>query len=306
MSFNTSLINVTKKKDTCASKGVLKLADEKNVYGSDTNNKLYRFLQTYVLDFDAESRISFDPRSIASSILSKSRTQGVNTVKEDISSMIAYCVQGGSDLQCLLEKTMDPRCETVLKRLIITYSLVSKATKLESITLARVCASFPDLTCQYLLDIKTDPLIPFNIMAMLFTQNYPKVMMDCAFAYLIPDRKDEFCSSLKEAHMVYRYTLYHMARSTKPNVDDIRKIISECIRHTRSAIEKRYIGPYLGKYPTQIDFLKAHGLIIENNSKLIATECVLQAATTWKKHIRTADMSTNHISDDSDYWVKNF
>lgn len=124
-------------------------------------NKLYGHLQTNVPDFDVEFWILFDPRSIASSILSKSSIIGMDIIMQDISEIIAWCVEAGSNFQYLVDILREPSHGTVIQWLIMVYSLVSKATKAESITLSRVCVNFPDLTYQYLTEA-SDTLITFS------------------------------------------------------------------------------------------------------------------------------------------------
>lgn len=264
------------------------------------NRDLDRHLRLCVLDFDEEYRIPFNPILTGTHVLSKMRTVGKAAVIRDIGKMVEFHVQGGYNLEYAIEKAMTPKDECALKRLIKTYDLVTKATDVESVTLYRVCASFPDIACAYLTMV-TDPLISFNTMS-TFTENYPKVMMDSAFAYLIPDTADEFCSLLKEAHMLYRYKLYYMTRDhPMADVDVDPKIISQCIRYTRTAI----YGTHL-LYENQIKFLKAYKLITQTgNSAFKVAENVHEAANIWKRNIRTQDICTRNISDNSDYWFLN-
>lgn len=273
----------------------------------DANERSYshpdldRHLRLCVQDFDEEFQIPFNPILTGTHVLSKMRTVGKAAVIKDIGKMVEFHVQGGYNLDYMVEKAMTAKNECTLKRLIKTYDLVTKATNVESVTLYRVCASFPDIACAY-LTVVTDPLISFNTMT-AFTENYPKVMMDLAFAYLIPDKTDEFCSLLKEAHMLYRYKLYHVARDRPiPEIAVDPKIISQCIRYTRMAI----YGTHL-LYENQIKFLKAYKLINQtpNNSMITVAENVHEAANIWKRNIRTQDVCTRNISDNSDYWFLN-
>lgn len=250
-------------------------------------------------DFDREYRMEFDPILIGSDVLSKIDTIGKETVVDDICKMIGFYVQGGYNLEYMMKKTKTPEFASLLKRLINTYNLVSKATDSESITLYRICASFPELTCSY-LDVTPTPLISFQTMK-IFTNNYPKVMMTPLFAYLIPNKTDRFCTLLKEAHMVFRYALYYCTRhNVLSDINFDAEIISQCIKYTHSEIIRSHLPDEM-----QISFLKKYELITVDNTRISVADSVRIAANMWK-NIRQLDIPTAHISDNSDYWYLNF
>lgn len=238
----------------------------------DANVEYFQF----VPDFDREYQMDFDPILIGTYIISKIDTAGREAVIGDVMTMIEFYVQGGYNLEYMIEKTPKPEFASTLKRLIKTYNLVSKATNSKSMTLYRVCESFPELTCSYLTKAPYS-LIPFDTMN-IFTRNYPKVMMTSAFAYLIPDKTDSFCLLLKKAHMVYRYALYFYTRPALS--DDDAEIISQCLKFTHLAMNRSVVP-----YSKQIQFLKQYGLIIEVNSKIIVAGIVYKAAEIWKNTI---------------------
>lgn len=154
MAFNMSVIdqilkevykeNVSSKSDTC-------VGDVQNRL--PLNADLTRCLHLCSLDFDVEFQIPFDQRKIALHVYSKIATLGKEVVMTDICHMIGYHVQGGYNLEYMIEKAVQPEYASTLKRLIKTYNLVTKSTNAESVTLYRVCAAFPDLTCEYLTNV---------------------------------------------------------------------------------------------------------------------------------------------------------
>lgn len=233
----------------------------------------------FVPDFDQEYQMDFDPILIGTNILSKIGTVGREAVIDDVYTMIEFYIQGGYNLEYMIEKTPKPEFASTLRRLIKTYNLVSKATNSESMTLYRICESFPELTCSYLTK-SPNSLIPFDTMN-IFTCNYPKVMMTSAFAYLIPNKTEIFCLLLKEAHMVYRYALYFCTRpGILSKIDDDAEIISQCLQFTHSAINRSVVP-----YSKQIQFLKQHDLITVEDNKITVTGDVYKAAEMWKEKI---------------------
>lgn len=173
----------------------------------------------------------------------------------------------------MIENTTKPKTP---KYLINTYDLVSKATNSESMTLYRVTESFPKITCLY-LPICKNLLISFAYMKAV-TENYLKIMMTSAFAYLIPNKMDTFCLLLKEAHMAYKFTLYFFTRSVELFDDDYEPDnILQYYRLTHSAIIRSHIP-----YNEQITFLEKHHLITINNIRITVAENVQEVADRWK------------------------
>lgn len=115
--------------------------------------------------------------------------------------------------------------------------------------------------------------------------------MHSAFAYLIPNINDEYCSLLKKAHMLHQFE-FHLTMSGvhRTNTLIIRetKLLSIINNYTQTAINKSYF-----EYDTQIAFLKEYNLISVKVDKITVAEEVLRAAKLWVQ----LEKKNNHSSD---------
>ncbi|XP_025404742.1 uncharacterized protein LOC112679240 [Sipha flava] len=231
-------------------------------------------LVEHLLEYQTE----FDSKSIRHSVLHKISNQRVNR-KDDVFKMIRVGVEEGNDLE-KIERSSRSECLRELRMLKNTYQLVSKASNCKyKKTLSRICQCFPLITCSY-LPFAVKPPVSFYQMECI-SKNYPKVMMHSAFAYLIPNISDEYCSLLKKAHMLHQFE-FHLTMSGvhRTNTTIIRetKLISIINSYTQTAINKSHF-----EFDTQIAFLKEYNLIFMKVDKITVGNEVLRAAKLWEQ-----------------------
>lgn len=199
--------------------------------------------------------------------------------KKDISKMIAFGIERGNNLE-KIKNYSKPETSTEIKRLIIKYKLVSNAKNMtNAMTLSRICDTYPIWTCEYLRRYAKNPAVSFSKMESI-CKDYPKVMMTSAFAFLIPNKQDEFCLLLKKAHMVHQYEFSKQISGKNQLVDHTvnAKFMSDVNKHTLAAISGS-IFPY----DSQINSLKNFGVIQENENEFTVSEEVLEAVKVWEE-----------------------
>lgn len=232
-----------------------------------------------LVDHLREYQTEFDPKTISNFVLHRIANQKVNR-KDDVFKLIRVGVEEGNDLE-KIERSSRLECLRELRMLKNTYRLVSKAsTSRYGKTLSRICQSFPLITCSY-LPFAVNPTVSFYHMECI-SKNYPKVMMNCAFAYLIPKTNDIYCSLLKKAHMLHQFE-FHLTVSgvLRTNTLIIRetKLISIIKNYTQTAIMKSHF-----EYDTQIAFFKEYNLIsVNNNGEINVVVEILKAAKLWEQ-----------------------
>lgn len=227
-----------------------------------------------------EYQADFDPRSIRHFVLRKIASQKAIR-KDDVFKMVRIGVEEGNDFQ-EIERATRSECLRELRMLRNTYRLVSEGYDNScGKTLSRVCQSFPLVTCSY-LPFAFNPTVSFYRMDSV-SINYPKVMMNCAFAYLVPNTDDEYCSLLRKAHMLHQFE-FHLTVSDvhRTNTSIIREtqLVPVINRYTEVAIRKSNF-----KKDERIAFLKEYNLIYAANAdvKIVVAEEVFRAAKLWEK-----------------------
>lgn len=225
-----------------------------------------------------EEAARFDPRFV---ILRTMQIKDMNALlrMNDVPKMIQIYVERGTNNIAKIENSRPPLIVRELKRLKSTYNLVSMARHSKAITLSRVCESFPRITCSYMM-VARNPIVPFRRMYNV-SADYPKVMATSAFAYIIPNKHQEFCLLLKMAHMVFEYefiatiTGRHHAYGYVENFY-YPDIVSQCILYTNAAIVRSHLS-----YDMQIAFLKKYDLIDVKDDGITVTKRVRDAAQVW-------------------------
>lgn len=235
-----------------------------------------------LVDHLREYQAEFDPKSIRNFVLRKIANQRDVNRKDDVFKMVRVGVEEGNDLE-KIERYSRSECLRELRMLKNTYRLVSKASGHRyGKTLSRICQSFPLITCSY-LPFAVNPIVSFYQMDCI-SRNYPKVMMNSAFAYLIPKTNDEYCVLLKKAHMLYQFE-FHLTvsgvRRTNTSVIRETKLIPIINGYTQSAIKKSHFA-----YETQIAFLKEYNLIFVTVNEITVGDEVLRAAELWDELVK--------------------
>lgn len=225
------------------------------------------------------SELKFEPKFIIWSI-NRTIIASQEERKHDIVKLIACGIERGNDLE-KIERTSKPEAIAEIKRLRETYKLVSKANKSKyAVTLSRVCVCFPWLTCHY-LRVAKNPTVSFIRMESI-SRDYPRVMMTAAFAYLIPNKPDIFCSLLKKAHMLHQYEFFRTISGvdcpTTLSADHKRRIIQDVKKRTQVAINGSFV-----ERDTQLTFLKQFGVIIETENGMIVSNPILEAVKVWEE-----------------------
>ncbi|KAF0766359.1 nucleoprotein [Aphis craccivora] len=270
---------------TCRIKHQFQIATVSN-YSSfgEAFSEMIRYVPSWLQKENYEQE--FDPKVILSYIATQSPNE--NDMDRNISFLVMLGVEKGNNLDKITVKlsTTDQRLFQTLKRM---YNLVSKAKNSKSaVTLSRICESVPILTCLYLKNKAKNPIVSFELMESI-CKNYPRVMMTSAFAYLIPNKEDEFCLFLKKAHLIHQYQFFAtISRQSHPclSVDDEDEFISKVYVGTQAAINGSHI-----KYDIQMEFLKENDLILEVENKITVTEGVLEAAKLWDEKIRQHEIN---------------
>ncbi|KAF0755494.1 nucleoprotein [Aphis craccivora] len=234
---------------------------------------------------------AFDPKSILSYIATQSPNK--NDMDRNIYFLFMLGVEKGNNLDKITEK-LSPTDQRLFQTLKCMYNLVPKAkTSKSAVTLSRICESVPILTCLYLKNKAKNPIVSFELMESI-CKNYPRVMMTSAFAYLIPNKEDEFCQFLKKAHLLYQYQFFAtISPQSHPcsTVDDEDEFISKVYVGTQAAINGSHI-----EYDIQMEFLKVNDLIVEVENKITVTEDVLEAAKLWDEKIREHELNQKYDS----------
>ncbi|VVC26867.1 Nucleocapsid, Phlebovirus/Tenuivirus [Cinara cedri] len=223
-----------------------------------------------------EYTLDFDPEFVMTCVLRVLEKDIKN--KPDLYKLIQIGVERGNNLENIL-KTSKPEFVIELKRLIKEYYLVSKANKSKnSLTLSRICDSFPLITCSYIRHA-INPTVSVSKMQSM-SRNYPTVMMTSAFTFLIPNKNETFCMLLKKAHMLHQYEFFDTIRGNRMrshSVERNRDLINDVMKCTNAAIEASHIT-----YDTQMEFLKEHNLITTADDNIITvSEEVLEAVEVW-------------------------
>ncbi|XP_060875808.1 uncharacterized protein LOC132949062 [Metopolophium dirhodum] len=146
--------------------------------------------------------------------------------------------------------------------------------KKSAVTLSKICKSVPILTCLNFKNEAENPIVSFELMDTI-CKNYFRVMMASAFAYLIPNKEDEFCLFLKKAHLLHQYQFFAtISPQNHPSssIDHEHELIYKVYVNTQAAINGSHI-----EYDVQIKFLKENDLIEEVENEITVTEGVLEA-----------------------------
>ncbi|XP_022163417.1 uncharacterized protein LOC111028924 [Myzus persicae] len=254
-----------------------------------------KYVPSWLLKKNYEQK--FDPKVILSYIAEQNSDKKV--MDRDINVLVKLGVERGNDLEKIVIKS-SPEFKYELERLIIKYKLVSEAKNSNSaLTLSRICESVPIITCLNLKNEAENPFVSFETMETI-CKNYPRVMMTSAFAYLIPNKEDEFCLFLKKAHLLHQYQFYAKISQKSPSssVDDENELISKVYVNTQAAINGSHM-----EYDVQIKFLKENELIVEGENEITATEEVQEAVKLWdekeRQHELEQKFSCVELEDDS-------
>lgn len=208
----------------------------------------------------------------------------------DVMKMITIGVERGNNLK-KIEENSTPTAVNEIKRLTKAYNLVSHSNTKYAVTLSRICDAFAWLTCHYLHTTAINPTVSFTRMESI-CKNYPRAMMNSAFAYLIPNKADEFCTFLKKAHMLHQYEFNKTISGQRfPKQSESLSILSNVLKYTQAAINGSFIS-----YDAQIGYLKKFDVISENENEIIVTEQVLAAVKVWEKMERTLPMTSTEYS----------
>ncbi|KAF0755493.1 nucleoprotein [Aphis craccivora] len=249
--------------------------------------EMMRYIPRYLQKENYEQE--FDPKFILFCIATQSPNK--SDMNRNIGMLVMLGIEKGNNLDKIAVK-LSPYYQCLFLRLKRMYNLVPKANNSKrAVTLSRICESVPILTCLYLKNKAKNPVVPFELMESI-CKNYPRVMMTSAFAYLIPNKEDEFCQFLKKAHLLHRYQFFAtISRQSHPcsSVDDEDKFISKVYVGTQAAINRSHI-----KYDIQMKFLIENDLILEVENKITATEGVLEAAKLWDKKIRQHEINQRY------------
>ncbi|XP_022181538.1 uncharacterized protein LOC111041548 [Myzus persicae] len=242
-----------------------------------------KYVPSWLLKKNCEQE--FDPKLILSYMTAINSDKKV--MYTDIKTLVKLAIEKGNNLEKMILKS-SPEFKHELKRLIKKYNLVSKAKNSKSaMTLSRISESVPIFTCTILKNEAENPIVSFELMETI-CKNYPRVMMTPAFAYLIPNKEDEFCLFLKKAHLLHRYQFFaKMSKETHPSssIDVENEFISKVYANTQAAINGSH-----EEYDVQIKFLKENNLIEEVENEITVTEVVLEAVKLWDEKERQHEL----------------
>ncbi|CAH1732066.1 uncharacterized protein LOC126552825 [Aphis gossypii] len=273
---------------TCAFKNQIQIATE---YYSSSAGEAFSEMIRYVPSWLQKEKYEqvFEPNFIL--FLIANRSPNKNDVYRNIYLLVMLGIERGNNLKKITVK-LSPYYRSLFERLIIMYSLVSKAKNSKlAVTLSRICESVPIMTCSYLKNKAKNPIVSFELMETI-CKNYPRVMMTSAFAYLIPNKEEEFCIFLKKAHLLHQYQFFAtISRLRHPcsSVDDEDEFISKVYVGTQAAINGSHI-----EYDIQMKFLKENDLIVEVENKITVTEGILEAAKLWDEKIRQHEINQRY------------
>ncbi|KAE9535235.1 hypothetical protein AGLY_007968 [Aphis glycines] len=272
---------------TCAFKNQLQIAIEYYSSFGGALGEMLRYIPPYSQKENYEQE--FDPKVILSYIATQSPNK--NDMDRNISFLVMLGVEKGNNLDKIAVK-LSPTDHRLFQTLRSMYNLVSKGKNSKSaVTLSRICESVPILTCLYLKNKAKNPIVSFELMETI-CKNYPRVMMTSAFAYLIPNKEEEFCLFLKKAHLLHQYQFFAtISRQSHPcsSVDDEDEFISKVYVGTQAAINGSHI-----EYDIQMKFLKENDLIVEVENEITVTEGVLEAAKLWDEKIRQHEINQRY------------
>lgn len=251
--------------------------------------------------------VNFNTKTISVNVVVKTKIFEKKDIVADVFKMIRFYVQLGDDLE-YMEKHLPTQPKNEILGLIKKYDLVSVPTNDRSMTLSRVCESFPTQTCIYQCMIP-NPLVPNELIKSIIS-DYPKIMTTTAFAYFIPNTNDAYCTLLKEAHMVYRYILYFITRQGMPyrKISEVvisfemivePEIVVKCLQYTHAAIIRSQIS-----FDKQINMLTTTKLITIQNTNITVAASVHHAAKMWRDIILKVDMTTieKNLREASKVW----
>ncbi|CAI6357494.1 unnamed protein product [Macrosiphum euphorbiae] len=253
-----------------------------------------KYIPSWLLKKNYEQE--FDPKVILSYIAAQSSDKKV--MHRDMNMLVKLGIERGNNLEKMAIKS-SPELKLELQRLRMKYKLVSKAKKSKSaVTLSRVYESVPILTCLYLKNEAKNPIVPFGRMETI-CKNYPRVMMTSAFAYLIPNKENEYCLLLKKAHLLHQYEFFAIISQKSDlnsSYDVDNEFISKIYVKTQAAINGSHV-----QYEDQIKFLKENDLIIEEvENEITVTEAVLEAVKLWDEKEKQLELDLKFSGMDPD------
>ncbi|XP_026818801.1 uncharacterized protein LOC113557463 [Rhopalosiphum maidis] len=259
---------------------------EQNQPKAEALSELFHCLPSWLHEINDKQE--FYPNDILSYIAAQSS----KNMGRDIDILVMLGIEKGNNLE-KITKILSPKFKYEFIRLKTTYKLVSKAkTSKSAMTLSRICESVPLKTCGYLKNHAKNPVVSFELMEFI-CKNYPKVMMTSAFAYLIPNKEEEFCQFLKKAHCLHQYEFFARISSQRYPIsshDTKDELISKVYAKTQAAINRSHM-----KYDVQIKFLKENDLIVQGENEITVTEGVLEAKNLWDEIVRQHEI--NQIND---------
>lgn len=189
---------------------------------------------------DRRSDADFEPRRIVQAVLTRTLEIGGGPGRmRDVRRMVALAAWLGNDDLDAAEHALRSRpARNELRRLRAAYGLVSEARGSgTAVTLSRICLCFPAHACAYHHRIG----------------GVRRVMAFPAFAYLIPDRDEEYCRLLRDAHMFYRYEDWTLQFPRSSSAVETVALIS---RFTLTAIRNSHVN-----HGEQIIALRRFGLV---------------------------------------------
>lgn len=117
-------------------------------------------------------------------------------------------------------------CGRAEKTHIHTYRLVSNADNnccKYHTTWSRICDSFPIVTCSY-IKCAVHTTVSVGKMQSL-SKNYPTVMMTSAFAFLIPNKDETFCTLLKKsAYAFHQYEFFATVSGLRMHTSNVQSV----------------------------------------------------------------------------------
>jgi Tenuivirus/Phlebovirus nucleocapsid protein len=152
------------------------------------------------MDFDFHlDPLGFDVEVVCRKIL----TIGGDNYVEDVYSMVAFAVERSQNLEKIATDSSG-NATSEIESLKSKYGLVTEATNPTSITLDRICLTFPMLTCKY-MQVAREPVVDKEAFYAYVCNGYPLVMMHEAFGTLIPNSLSEECQRIIiDAHCLHQ------------------------------------------------------------------------------------------------------
>lgn len=176
---------------------------------------------------------------------------------DDLMLMIVAGCERGNNIQNILRDAEEPLKSTLaatFSNYAVRANVQNVPSKMDIVTLSRVCLAFPHFTLEYYPDV-VSPVVPWETLDAMLPQNvhYPRRAAHSAFGAFIPLRKD-ITKNLLGAHLLHQMLFSEIVNRGK--VGSKRKNMSNCLNFVKAA----YSSPFIPE-TAKMAWLRAWGLV---------------------------------------------